>query len=108
MVTSVTFAIARRQWLDAQSRIAGNSFATRAGCCAGERTRRDFIENTPPPMTTAKPPVNHLAEADPVRLPEASAPGILPSKPAIHGRLGYDLDHGTLVAPDTRESKPIY
>ena len=107
VVTSVTFAIARRQWLDAQSRIVGNS-SPLARVAAPASALDETSSRISAADDDGEASVNHLAEADPVRLPEASAPGILPSKPAIHGRLGYDLDHGTLVTPDTRESKPIY
>ena len=107
LVTLVTLTIARRQWLDAQSMIAGNT-SPLAHMAAPPTPVDEASSKTSDPDD--KVLANHLAEADPVRLPEASGPGlgVPPPKPAIHTRLGYDLDHGTLVAPDTRESKPIY
>ena len=108
LVMLVTLTIARSQWLDAQSMITGNSSPV-----AFTATPTDSIDEisskTSDPDDDGELPANHLAEADPVRLPEAGpGTGVLPPKSPTHGRLGYDLDRGTLVAPDTRESKPIY
>ena len=110
LVTLVTLAIARRQCADAESMIAGNT-SPFAYMDAPANSVDEISSNPSDPDDDGELPGNHLAEADPVRLPEASAatgPGIPPPKSAIQSRLGYDLDHGTLVAPDTRESKPIY
>jgi len=110
LVTLVTLAIARRHWVDAESMIAGNT-SPLAYMDAPTNSVDETSSKPSDPDDDGELPGNHLAEADPVRLPEASTgtgPGVSPPKSAIQSRLGYDLDHGTLVAPDTRESKPIY
>jgi hypothetical protein len=107
LVTLITLSIARRQWLNAQSIIAGNT-SPLAQITAPIYVVDEASSRTSPSNDDGDVPVNHLADADPVRLPEAPGAGLGPLKPAIHTRLGYDLEHGTQVSPDTRESKPIY
>jgi hypothetical protein len=107
LVTLVTFTVTRRQWLDAQSMIVGNMSPV-AHMAAPTNPVDEALSKISDPDDNGEVLANHLADADLVRLPEATGPNIPPPKPAIHTRLGYDLDHGTLVGPDTRESKPIY
>jgi hypothetical protein len=108
LIILATLSFARRQWLDAQLIITRNAspsvYVTAPTDLIDDLLLKSSDLNT-------ELPANHLAEVGPVRLPDASAglePGVASRKSSIPDRLGYDLDHGTLVAPDPRESKPIY
>lgn len=108
LVSLVMGTIARRQRIDAQSTIDGNT--------------TPLAQSLPPASSTDAPPrlsdleddtensANQLAEVDPALLPETSTSGVgsLPSKPAVPTRFGHDLDHNTPGSSDSRESKPIY
>jgi hypothetical protein len=109
LATLVTSTVARWQWLNAQALIVGNT-APLPQVAMPAYSVDEPLANASDSEDDGDVLATHLAEADLVRLPETSGPrsGVLPTKPANHTRLGYDLDHGTPVAPDTRESKPIY
>jgi hypothetical protein len=52
-------------------------------------------------------PADQIVQAEPPRtsdVPSPSAGNTAPPKP----RLGYDLEHGIPMAPDVRDSKPVY
>jgi hypothetical protein len=53
---------------------------------------------------------NHVAETDPTLVAETSTSMLttVPAKPATNTRFNDDADHSTAVAPDARESKPVY
>ena len=107
LIPLVTLTFARQQWLDAESTIAGNS-SPLTHIPAPTYPVDEASSKTSDSDNNGDVLANNLAEADPVRLPEASGLGVPSPKPGIHNRRGYDLDHGTPVAPETRESRPIY
>jgi len=109
-VALIGFPVVRRQWLEAQSTIVAN-----AAPLADQLVSPEPIDEPPPGVANlddeGEVPTSHLAEADPVRAPEipgAGSDGNLAPKPAPQVRFGYDLDHGTPMPPDTRDSKPVY
>jgi hypothetical protein len=58
-------------------------------------------------------PANQLAQAEPIGVPEASAPGPgseggSGSKAGPPPRLGFDLEHGYPMPPEARDPKPVY
>jgi hypothetical protein len=108
LVSLVTGAVAWRYWVDAQSTISGNTPPlaqavapdTDDGAQSGPSDLDDDNENL----------ASRMAENDALSVSEVSTSrtGASSSKPSAHTRFGFDLDHGTSVAPDPHESKPIY
>jgi len=110
IIALIGFPVFRRQWLEAQSTIVAN-----AAPLVDEVVSPQPIDEPPPGVANVdddgEVPASYLAEADLVRAPEipgAGPDGTLAPKPAPQIRFGYDLDHGTPMPPDTRESKPVY
>jgi len=110
LVALIGLPVLRRQWVEAQSTIVAN-----AAPLADQIVPPPSIDESSPGVANAdddgEVSTGHLAEADPVRAPESSgsgSDGTLAPRPAPHTRFGYDLEHGTPMPPDTRESKPVY
>jgi hypothetical protein len=105
----IQFQILQRQSADAEATIAAN---------------RTSLEEPIAPLTTSEEPVpeivdreinevppNQLAAADPPRPPERPAAAVetVPvPKSSPPTRFGFDLDHGTPMPPDSRETKTVY
>jgi Putative zinc-finger len=108
LVSLVMGTIARRQRIDAQATIEGNT--TPLAESLAPATFNDAPSKLADLDDDSDSTANQLAEVDPVVVPETSTSGVgsLPAKPAVHGRFGQDLDRGAAGAGDTRESKPIY
>jgi hypothetical protein len=108
MVSLVMGTIARRQRMDAQSTIDGNT--TPLAQALEPATSSDAPQRLADLDDDSENTANQLAEVDPVVVPETSTSGVanLPAKGAVHGRYGQDLDRGATGASDARESKPIY
>jgi len=110
VVALIGFPVLRRQWVEAQSTIVAN-----AAPLADQIVPPPLIDEPSPAVADTDDDgeisAGHLADADPVRAPESSgsgSDGTLAPRPAPHTRFGYDLEHGTPMPPDTRESKPVY
>jgi hypothetical protein len=105
----IQFQILQRQSADAEATIAAN---------------RTSLEEPIAPLTTSEEPVpelvdreinevppNQLAAADPPRpseRPAAAVETVPVPKSSPPTRLGFDLDHGTPMPPDSRETKTVY
>jgi hypothetical protein len=108
LVSVVTGTIARRQRIEAQATIDGNT--TPLAQALEPATYNDAPSKLADLDDDSDSTANQLAEVDPVVVPETSTSGManLPAKAAVHGRFGQDLDRGASGAQDARESKPIY
>jgi hypothetical protein len=103
----------RRQWTDAQARIAANAAPLADPGVSPLPAEEDSFE-TPDPDEVNDVAANPLVQTEPARTSEtpvagldgASAPKLSPASPPR--RFGYDLEHGTPMPPDTREAKPVY
>jgi len=110
LVALIGFPVLHRQWVEAQSTIVAN-----AAPLADQVVPPQPIDEPSPGLASldddGEGPAGHLAETDQARASETpvSGPdGTLTPRPAPHIRFGYDLEHGTPMPPDTRESKPVY
>jgi hypothetical protein len=98
-----------REWTDSQSMIVANA-APLTNQVPPNTVHEEPSDLANPDMGGEESP-SQLAEADLARTPEASGSGLDgagAAKPPSPTRLGYDLDHGTPIAPDTRDSRPVY
>jgi hypothetical protein len=109
-VALIGLPVLRRQWVDAQSTIVANGAPL-----ADPVVPPQPIDESPPGVENLDDdgefPASYLVEADPVRAaetPRSGPDGTLAPKQAPHVRFGYDLEHGTPMPLDTRESKPVY
>ncbi len=109
LVVLIALPVVRRQWVDAQSTIAGNAAPL------PDPVVVSAPDDNPPPLADpgddGEPPARQLAEVDPARMPEIS--GLGPDGAALprqgpQTRFGFDLERGISQAPDGRESKPVY
>jgi hypothetical protein len=108
-IALVGFSVVRRQWLDAQSTIVANSVPL------PEVVAPPIVADLPQPEVSDRDTNDvlsgQLADTEPVRTPESPA-SVLDAGPVPkslpRARFGFDLEHGTLMPPDTREPKPVY
>jgi len=108
LVALIGFPVLRRQWVEAQSTIVANATPL-SDPVVPPPPIDDSSSGAANPDDDGEVSAGHLAEADPVRASETPGPdGTLAPRPAPHTRFGYDLEHGTPMPPDTRESKPVY
>jgi hypothetical protein len=118
LVAIVEVPALRRQWVDAQSRIAANE-APLAYLEVSSPPRPEEPSETADPVEVDDVAANQVAQTEPPRVSEttpmagldgASAPKPSPSptSTAPARRFGYDLEHGTPMPPDAREPKPVY
>jgi len=100
----------RRQLADAQAVIRDNAqpLADQAqppvAAEAGTPASLDLADDQ-------DPPTRELAQAEPIPVPQAPAPGhdsSPSSRTATPSRLNFDLEHGTPMPPDARDAKPVY
>jgi hypothetical protein len=110
LVTLAGIAVARRQWETAESTVLANSVPL-----AHPAPLPLVIDEQLPPETVDRElndvSATQLAEAEPARPTEAPTSGsdaIAAPKPSPHTRFGFDLEHGTPMPRDTRETKPVY
>jgi hypothetical protein len=112
LVVLMVLPAVHRQTLDAQSTIASNASALPSPVVAVSQTDEEG-GGTSQQAVAADIPASELAQAEPVRAPEASTSrpdGTSASKSATAGspRYGYDLDYGIPMPPDARDAKPVY
>ncbi len=109
-VTLVGGLVLHREWTDAQSMIVANSASL---------TNEDLLATIPEnPIDLAdaaemgdEDSPGQLAEVDLGRsaeLASSGTDGASTAKLPAQTRLGNDLDHGTPVTPDARDTKPVY
>jgi len=109
-VALIGLPVMRRQWVQSQSTIVANSAPL------ADQVVPTLPLDEPSPEVEDKNgdgevTTSHLVEADPVRAgeaPRSGTDGTLAPKQSPHSRFGYDLEHGTPIPLDTRESKPVY
>jgi len=129
LIGLIQFQILRQRWADAEATITANIAPLGEPAVPLATTQKLAWEI--PDRDQNEVPANQLAEADPpraaerrqvhVRVPERSADPPRPAespvaavetapipKPSPTARLGFDLDHGTPMPPDSREAKPVY
>jgi hypothetical protein len=129
MIGLIQFQILRQRCADAEATITANIAPLGEPAVPLATTQKLAWEI--PDRNQNEVPANQLAEADPpraaerrpvnVRVPERSADPPRPAespvaavetapipKPSPTARLGFDLDHGTPMPPDSREAKPVY
>jgi hypothetical protein len=106
LVTMFVVPAVQREWVDAQSTIKANAAPLPAPVLAESRLAEDPTEDVEIP-NESDAPADQLVQAEPVRSPEPPASGTN-SPPPQKPRLGYDVEHGIPMAPDPRDSKPVY
>ena len=108
LVSVVMGTIARRHRMDAQATIQGNTAPLAGGLApaANDDMSTKLADLDDDDESTG----DQLADVDPAAVADSSTAvvGNLSAKPAVPGRFGHDLDHGTGGQGDSRENKPIY
>jgi hypothetical protein len=110
LVLAIGLRVAHQQRSDAESTIHANAIPLAGWVVAPVRPKPE-APAAPEPGDHRDIPPRALAQAEPIRLPEApptASEGHATSKAVAPPRVGYDLEHGIPMPPDARDSRPVY
>jgi hypothetical protein len=110
VIAFIALPLLRWRWVEAQSTIVANAKPLADAGASIEPTGDSLagVENLDDDGEFAS---GHLAEADPVRIPDvprAGSDGTLLPKHTPYLRFSDDLEHGAAAPLDTRETRPVY